>query len=106
MKKPGARVFAMESANDTEVRSFGCGVYEGDFVPTEAAGFFADCAKELGHTNPRIRLDSGKIVYGCECWWGLESVMEKTVAGRTIVQVDIDEVRAKARENGLPEKDG
>ena len=107
LKKPGDRVFAMESANNVEVRLFGCGIYEGDFVPVEAVGFFADCAKELGHTNPRIRLDSGKIVYGCECWWGLESVMEKTVAGRSIVPVDIDEARAKASEHEPRiEKDG
>jgi hypothetical protein len=95
-RKVGDRVGAWHSATDDEVRVFGYGVYEGDFIPTEAAGMIAEMAREVGVTNPRIRLDSGKVVYGCECWWGDEAMSRTKIAGRRVVDVDIDEVRRVA----------
>ena len=49
------------------------------------------------HFNPKIRLDSGKVVWGCECWWGPEEVVKKTLEGYIVVEVDVDEVRAEFR---------
>jgi hypothetical protein len=94
-RKIGDRVGAVQSAKGGVVKLFGFGVYEGDFVPTEAVGFIADAAREAGITNPRIKLDSGKVVYGCECWWGSEAAVQKRFAGQKIVEVDIDAVRIK-----------
>ena len=72
--------------------------YEGK----EAVGWIAEAGRELGHTNPRIRLDDGKVVYGCECWWATEAKVRAMVAehearGVPIVAVDIDAARARYR---------
>jgi len=112
----GERVGAILGTKDKVMEFLGFGVYEGDFDPdspdeeTKAVGAVADMAKdaakmakEMGmldyvRRNPRIRLDSGKIVWGCECWWGSEEGMKEHLkqweeAGNTIKDVDIDEVR-------------
>ena len=67
MNKENQRVGALVGAKDGIVEFLGYGVYEGDFVPPKEAGGF-----NLGIPNPRIKLDNGDIVYGCECWWGGE----------------------------------
>lgn len=37
----------------------GFGIYEGDQMhPT------------LGFLNPKIAMDDGRTLWGCECWWG------------------------------------
>lgn len=33
--------------------------------------------------NPRLGLDNGHIVYGCECWWGGEEAIRRHLAGKT-----------------------
>jgi hypothetical protein len=84
------------------VEFFGYGIYEGDFIPTEAVGFIAQVLREAKHANPRIKLDNGGVVYGCECWWGEEGrvkdlIKEKTDAGVFLRMVDIDKIRRKVR---------
>lgn len=108
---PGDRVGAILSAKDNVVEFLGYGVYEGDFDPDDpnyapaAAGAVADMArmryqafKEGRFLNPRIKLDSGKIVWGCECWWSDEESMKKEIeaymlTGWEIKKVDIEEER-------------
>jgi hypothetical protein len=98
---PGIRVGAIlgASAKTKIVQFIGWGVYEGDFVPDQAAvGVMADCLRKASHPNPRIKLDSGKIVWGCECWWGPEdqvkAELEKYKAAKYAqVDVDIEKVR-------------
>jgi hypothetical protein len=87
----GQRVGAISHGEGDTIWIFGFGVYEGDHVPPAEAGGF-----NFGHPNPRIRLDSGKHVYGCECWWGSEAKIREQVSGKTVVEVDIDEARAAA----------
>ena len=65
MTKVGDRVTAIRNAEKGIVYSFGDGIYAGDFIPPDDIGF--------GIPNPRIDLDSGGSVWGCECWWGSES---------------------------------
>jgi hypothetical protein len=77
---PGERVFAVESATESEVRLFGRGVYDGEFNPP-----FASDVPQF--TNPRITLDDGRVVWGMECWWGAESRLEAFVAGRNVIEV-------------------
>lgn len=93
----GIRVGAMRNADKEAVYLFGWGVYEGDFVPEEAAGFGAEMAREAGRTNPRIRLDDGDVVYGCECWWGPAVEVEASIQGREVRAVSIAEARAVYR---------
>lgn len=72
MHKAGERVYAILSADPTlkVLKVLGEGVFEGNEVPgLECGGFGADL-RSLGVTNPKIRLDSGEVVWGCECWWG------------------------------------
>ena len=98
-QKVGDRVGAMLSCRDGVAHFFGYGVYEGDFVPEEAIGWLADTAREAKITNPRIRLDTGKTVYGCECWWGGETNIQATLAEQVqVIEVDIDGYREHYRE--------
>jgi hypothetical protein len=95
MTKIGDRVVAVFESADNIVKIFGEGIYDGDFVPYEAAGNMAKMLSELDMKNPRIRLDNGKIVYGCECWWSSVDKFKEQTKNMTIVQVDIDEMRGK-----------
>lgn len=92
--KVGERAGAMLSANANEVKLLGYGVYAGDFVPVDAKGMGALLA-EAECKNPRIDLDDGGHVWGCECWWGPEEQVRKRVAafkdaGAVIVNATID----------------
>lgn len=99
MSKAGDRVIALMNAKDGVVRSFGAGVYAGDFpVAPEAGGF------NFGQLNPRIDLDNGKTVWGCECWWGDEEAVKKRFPEGDKWKwetIDIDEAR-----KGEPEEKG
>lgn len=89
--KPGERVYAVLSATPKEVYLLGFGVYVGDEVPPAPMGmvrsvFGAATWEEFDRvvtdallmseaarpTNPKIVLDDGEVVWGAECWWGLE----------------------------------
>lgn len=129
--EPGDRVYAIESETASEVRAFGGGVYEGMHLPpdgtigvggevlryhemTETAvrqlmeqrpesdeetlrWIIADSAPK----NPRIRLDSGEIVWGCQCWWGPEETVLGNIesSGKTITEVTVAEYISNARPN-------
>ena len=93
MTKVNDRVGAVCSANKTTVRLFGYGVYLGDEVPPPEVKLFGVSLAELKHKNPKIRLDNGKVVWGCECWWGGEETVQRSIGGRDVVLVDIEEER-------------
>ena len=95
--EPGERVGAVLSADQTTVKFLGWGVFEGREVPVGAVGQMAEVLAEMGVPNPKIKLDSGKVVWGCECWWGSEAEVEQMMEGRKVVEVDIDEVRVQAK---------
>lgn len=94
MIKIGGRVGAILGSERETVSFLGYGVYEGEFIPKEAVGVMARLLKKSRRTNPRIKLDSGKVVYECECWWGSEKEIQEKLKGyHEIKNVDIDEVR-------------
>jgi hypothetical protein len=105
----GERVGALLGVKNKVVDFLGYGVYEGDFDPDDptyepnAVGLVHDMATMRGHfLNPRIKLDSGKTVWGCECWWGSEEQMKEEIerykiAGFSIKDVDIDEIRKEIK---------
>jgi hypothetical protein len=89
MTKIGERVTAIFNVENDVVRSFGDGVYVGDEIPSQDIGGF-----NTGFPNPKIVLDNGKVVWGCECWWGtVEGVKKKFIGDRKVEIVDIDVVR-------------
>ena len=101
---PGERVGAIFGADPARkaVEFFGYGVYVGDEVPPEEAGGFGGIVRAAGHTNPKILLDNGDVVWGCECWWGPEPAIRRRLAqyetdGWTIKTVRIADEREAAR---------
>lgn len=93
-RKEGERVGAILGAKDGKVEFFGYGVFEGDHVPNEAIGWIAESLIANKIPNPRIRLDNGGVVYGCECWWGPEEAVKKRLEQyETVVEVDVNEWR-------------
>ena len=115
VKEVGARMGAMMGSKGGRVQLFGYGVYEGDFkIPMDSeevgapVGFTADMVRDAirdGHlteeeapSNPRIRLDDGKVVWGCECWWASEEKVKQICAAADSVEVvDIDAIREEIR---------
>lgn len=88
--KPGTRVGAILDADEEKVRFLGYGVYQGDYVPEDPAiTLFQVSMKRLQIKNPRILLDSGKEVWGCECWWGPEDRIRQSIGDRAVEIVDI-----------------
>jgi len=92
------RIGAILSTGENVVTFLGYGVYVGDSIPDDAVGGMAEMARELGTKNPRLEMDDGSVVYGCECWWGPEEEMKAYIlqserAGFTIVHRRIDDIR-------------
>ena len=67
---------------DTDQKDLGLGTYQGEVA-------FDDGDNEIPVTpdtdelyrNPKILLDTGKVIYGFECWWSeTDEKMEKSIA--------------------------
>lgn len=81
------RVTAIESIEDGVCRSYGEGEYIGDKEPNSGL------MKDTGIKYPCIKLDSGKYVWGYQCWWCETTEFNeeyKDSIKKTII-VDIDE---------------
>lgn len=97
MSKIGDRIGALIGGDpETKVLKYlGVGTYQGDETPPPEAGGF-----NIGLPCPKLVLDNGDVVYGCECWWGPETVIanqldEYRKHGYTIVTTPIVEFRAE-----------
>ena len=94
MSQIGDRIGALLSATRDEVQLLGYGVYAGEAIPDAAAGGMAELVRSAGMTNPKLVLDNGQVVWGCECWWGPEAEVRQRVAQYPRVsQADIEAVR-------------
>jgi len=100
--KQGGRVGAICGENEAkEVEFFGYGVYEGRKPPPPGVKFMGiECSEVPGYEAVSIKLDSGKVVFGCECWWSSEEEVRKLLAGyavegKKIVEVDIESKRSQ-----------
>lgn len=117
--KSGDRVGAMTHSDEQTVFFLGYGVYEGDFEPPDDLVLFGatwgevkainqQVYQEMGipyepDTNPRIQLDNGDTVWGCECWWGPEDEVQQNLAsvverGKQVVEVRIADYRQQGAE--------
>jgi len=93
MTSVGTRVFAVRDCTKEELNIFGFGIYDGDFEHPYAKRYDAP-----GLTNPRITLDNGSIVWGCQCWWGAEERWEEykqRYKDRKIVVVPVEEMSSE-----------
>lgn len=72
------RVGAVRNADKNTVYLYGYGVYEGDEIHPE-----------LGFPNPKIQLDNGSVVWGCECWWGSEEKVKQMIGERNVEFVEV-----------------
>lgn len=79
-----SRVIAILNSTDTFVNLLGYGKYLGDVIHPV-----------YGFLTPKILLDNGDIVWGCECWWGNVEEMEKRFfdGKREIRHVKIEDYR-------------
>ena len=69
------RVVAIRDADEKEINIYGYGECVGN----------EPCPVLSGIPNPKIVLDDGSVVWGCECWWGPAEKFEKEmIAGRQI----------------------
>jgi hypothetical protein len=123
--KPGTRVIAISHEEEDALYIFGYGVYEGRYLSPlvnldeELKSFKAEINRarrtfpflpelpdeELrkivssGLSNPRIKLDNGKTVWGYECWWssmeGIDIDSIEDELGKKIVVIDIEAERKK-----------
>lgn len=97
--KKGDRVGAVLSASNGEVHLLGFGVYEGNEVPHGMNVGTLGVMARAGIPNPKIKLDSGAVVWGCECWWGSEAGLKRELesgrfAGMKVVEVDAFKIRS------------
>lgn len=76
--KIGTRVGAILKSDDEGVHLLGYGVYDGDIEHPE-----------FGFPNPRITLDDGRIVWGCECWWGPEDKVKESIGNRKVIPASV-----------------
>lgn len=82
----GERVCAISHIKNGYVYIFGYGQYVGDdFPPFDLSVSFPKTRKQA-----KIVLDSGKVVYGSECIWDKEDVVNRCLSNRDIVKIDID----------------
>lgn len=96
----GCRVGAILSGDNTEVHLLGFGTYDGEheppFGPMGAPMSVIDEMKKRGELpadwtwkNPRITLDDGRVVWGCQCWWGPEDAIRKRIEGLKIIPASL-----------------
>lgn len=93
----GERVGAIARADKETVWLFGYGTYQGERVPDPALGVRM-FGMPMDHENPCLLLDSGKLIFGCECWWASEARVKEIIGDRRVVEVDIVAERAAAQE--------
>lgn len=95
--KIGDRIGAILSSDEHEVRFLGYGTYLGEEVPPkEGPATPARYVSKIGHKNPKLHMDSGEIVWGCECWWSdIENVKNEMIvwreSGRRIIETKISD---------------
>lgn len=90
--RPGDRVGAISHAYDGTVYLFGYGTYQGDSTPPPEVEFLGlSVADRWRKTNPKIILDNGETIWGCECWWGPEAEVQEKAKGQTVVIVSVPE---------------
>jgi len=77
--KEGDRVGAILSIENGQIKFLGYGIYVGKEIPPPGIKFLGMDYNQFGLENPKIILDNGDIVWGCQCWWGSEKAIRDTL---------------------------
>lgn len=87
------RVLAIIACENGAVYSLGEGNYVGDFpLPDEIVKLFKAPSYD-GRPIPKIELDNGDVVWGCECYWSEADKMRKHFEGAEWRDVRIGDYR-------------
>jgi len=97
--KVGDRVGAISHEDNDNVFFYGYGFYRGVETPPRDVKFMG---QSITTPNPKIELENGKVVWGCECWWGTEKQINTHLAKmsktKTIILVDVEQNRKDVEE--------
>lgn len=96
--KIGMRVGVFHSLTDKTLALLGYGVYEGNEIPPEDILAPEGPLALLGLPIPKLRLDDGTVVWGCEIWWNTEASVKAFEEGRQIVKPKLESIRKHARD--------
>jgi len=94
--KEGTRIGTYRSSTEDSFYLFGFGVYVGNEIPPNNVKFLGSDVKKAQmkfQLDPQPGEKEGKVVWECECWYDTEENIKKTIAGRTVVVVDIEVAR-------------
>lgn len=92
----GTRVGAfVDRTSEGVVRFLGFGQYVGDEIPPREGGpSLTNMLYEAQRANPKIVLDNGDIVWGCECYWGPEDHMKaELMKASEVKEIRIGDIR-------------
>lgn len=72
----GDRIGTISHSEEDTIYTYGFGVYLGEETPTEGVTFLGVPVKI---PVPKFKMDSGEILYGCECSWDTEADTKKII---------------------------
>jgi hypothetical protein len=77
----GERIGALVSADGDVVKFLGYGTYAGyEVPPAMGSRSLTTLMNQMGVENPKLVLDNGDVVWGCECWWATEKETREEIA--------------------------
>lgn len=93
----GSRVLVLRNADGEKKRAYvyGEGTYIGNRRPpdgTRTPFGLIDATIPPGYVNPCIVLDDGRVVWGCQSWWGPPEQIRKRLEGYEFETVDVNEL--------------
>lgn len=91
MAKKNDRVGAILGGKNGKIEFLGYGIYQGEEIPPKGISMFGIDLAEMGLSNPKILLDNGDVVWGCQCWWGSEERVKKQLEGKEVINITIGE---------------
>ena len=100
MANTGDSVCAILSADKNNVHLIGYGKYLGDEIPDRhEIGSLPKALHLASAKNPKLQMNDGSIVWGCECWWGDIDSANEFIGNRNIINVDMEKERSQQLAN-------
>ncbi len=113
----GRRVGVIRNTDQDTVYLFGYGTYQGSPIPPDDVlealwgisreALVKELAEVLAHEptpeeldwyfgNPKLVLDDGRVLWGCQSYWGDEDRVREAIGSRQVVLVDPEPIGAGA----------